>query len=104
MTPGALTVSAWVCWLQLALLHAVPTFWMPSSLAERPTLGHSCFGPPKAGLRHGGERFHGWGFKSEGPRSGMPLFGDLGSEHISLETVEVIQTPEVIHMRFRVVK
>jgi len=32
------------------------------------------------------------------------LFGDLGSEHISLETVEVIQTPDVIHMRFRVVK
>jgi len=55
-------------------------------------------------LRHGGERLHGWGFKSEDPRSGMPLFGDLGSEHISLETVEVIQTPEVIHMRFRVVK
>ena len=36
--------------------------------------------------------------------SGTPLFGDLGREHITLETIEVIQTPEVIHMRFRVVK
>ena len=104
MTPGVLTVSAWVCWLPLALLHAVPAFWMPSSLAERPTLGHSCFGPPKAGLGDGGERLHEWGFKSEGPLSGTPLFVDPGSEHISLETIEVIQTPEVSHMRFRVVK
>jgi dihydrofolate reductase len=36
--------------------------------------------------------------------SGTPLFGDLDSKHISLEPVEVIQTAEVIHMRFRVVK
>ena len=36
--------------------------------------------------------------------SGTPLFGNLDSKHISLETVEVIETPEVIHMRFRVVK
>jgi hypothetical protein len=32
------------------------------------------------------------------------LFGDLDSKHISLEPVEVIETAEVIHMRFRVVK
>ncbi len=36
--------------------------------------------------------------------SGTPLFGDLDSKHISLEPIEVIETPEVIHMRFRVVK
>jgi dihydrofolate reductase len=36
--------------------------------------------------------------------SGTPLFGDLGSKHISLETIEVIQTPEVTHLRYRVVK
>jgi len=36
--------------------------------------------------------------------SGTPLFGDLDSKHISLEPIEVIETPEVIHLRFRVVK
>ena len=36
--------------------------------------------------------------------SGTPLFGDLGSEHIALEPIEVIETAEVIHLRFRVVK
>jgi dihydrofolate reductase len=36
--------------------------------------------------------------------SGTRLFEGLGSEHISLETVEVIETAEVIHLRFRVVK
>src|ERR687886_234061 len=36
--------------------------------------------------------------------SGTPVFGDLDSKHIVLETVEVIKTPEVVHMRFRVVK
>jgi dihydrofolate reductase len=36
--------------------------------------------------------------------SGTPLFGDLDSRHISLETIEVIDTKEVIHTRFRVVK
>jgi dihydrofolate reductase len=36
--------------------------------------------------------------------SGTPLFGDLDSKHISLEPIEVIKTPEVIHQRFRVVK
>jgi dihydrofolate reductase len=36
--------------------------------------------------------------------SGTPLFGNLDSEHISLETIEVIETAEVIHLRFRVVK
>jgi dihydrofolate reductase len=36
--------------------------------------------------------------------SGTPLFGDLNSKHVSLEPLEVIQTPEVIHLRFRVVK
>ena len=36
--------------------------------------------------------------------SGTRLFEGLDSEHISLEIIEVIQTPEAIHMRFRVVK
>jgi len=36
--------------------------------------------------------------------SGTRLFEGLDSEHISLETLEVIETKEAIHMRFRVVK
>jgi dihydrofolate reductase len=36
--------------------------------------------------------------------SGTPLFGDLDSKHVSLETIEMIETAEVIHLRFRVVK
>ena len=36
--------------------------------------------------------------------SGTRLFEGLDSEHISLETIEVIQTAEAIHMRFRVIK
>lgn len=36
--------------------------------------------------------------------SGTLLFGDLDSKHIPLETIEVIETPDVIHLRFRVVK
>jgi dihydrofolate reductase len=36
--------------------------------------------------------------------SGTRLFEGLDSEHISLEIIEVIETAEVIHMRFRVVK
>jgi dihydrofolate reductase len=36
--------------------------------------------------------------------SGTPLFGDLDSKHIPLEPFEVIETAEVIHLRFRVVK
>lgn len=36
--------------------------------------------------------------------SGTRLFEGLDSEHISLEPVEVIETAEVIHLRFRVVK
>jgi dihydrofolate reductase len=36
--------------------------------------------------------------------SGTALLGDLNSQHIALETVEVIETAEVIHVRFRVVK
>lgn len=36
--------------------------------------------------------------------SGTRLFEGLDSQHISLETVEVITTPEAIHTRFRVVK
>ena len=34
--------------------------------------------------------------------SGTRLFEGLEGEHISLELLEVIQTPEAIHMRFRV--
>ena len=36
--------------------------------------------------------------------SGTRLFEGLEGEHISLEILGVIQTPEAIHMRFRVVK
>ena len=36
--------------------------------------------------------------------SGTRLFEHLDGEHISLEIIEVIQTAEAIHMRFRVVK
>jgi dihydrofolate reductase len=36
--------------------------------------------------------------------NGTPVFGDLDSKHVALELLEVIQTPEVIHQRFRVVK
>jgi dihydrofolate reductase len=36
--------------------------------------------------------------------SGTRLFEGLEGEHISLESIEVIQTAEAIHMRFRVVK
>ena len=32
------------------------------------------------------------------------LFDGLDGEHISLEIIEVIQTAEAIHLRFRVVK
>jgi dihydrofolate reductase len=35
---------------------------------------------------------------------GIRLFEHLDSEHITLETVEVIETAEAIHLRFRVVK
>ncbi|MGH2536190.1 MAG: dihydrofolate reductase family protein [Candidatus Promineifilaceae bacterium] len=36
--------------------------------------------------------------------SGTRLFDNPDGEHIPLEPVEAIETPEVIHMRFRVVK
>jgi len=36
--------------------------------------------------------------------SGIRLFDETKSDHVSLETVEVIRTPEAIHLRFRVVK
>jgi dihydrofolate reductase len=36
--------------------------------------------------------------------SGTRLFEHLNSEHVSLEIIEVIQTAEAIHLRFRVVK
>jgi dihydrofolate reductase len=36
--------------------------------------------------------------------SGTRLFEGLDNEHIPLETIEVIETAEVIHLRFRVVK
>ncbi len=36
--------------------------------------------------------------------SGIRLYEHVGSEHIPLETVEVIETKEAIHLRFRVVK
>lgn len=36
--------------------------------------------------------------------SGIRMFEHLGSEYIQLETVEVIETPEATHLRFRVVE
>ena len=36
--------------------------------------------------------------------SGIRLFEHLGSEHLQLETLEVIETKEAIHLRFRVIK
>ena len=36
--------------------------------------------------------------------SGIRLFEHLGSEHVPLETLEVIETKEAIHLRFRVIK
>jgi dihydrofolate reductase len=36
--------------------------------------------------------------------SGTRLIEDLGGEHIQLETTEVIETKEAIHLRFRVIK
>jgi dihydrofolate reductase len=36
--------------------------------------------------------------------SGIRLFDHLGSEHIQLETTEVIKTDAAIHLRFRVLK
>jgi dihydrofolate reductase len=36
--------------------------------------------------------------------SGTRLFEGLDGEHISLESIEVIQTAEAIHMRFRVLQ
>ena len=35
---------------------------------------------------------------------GIRMFEHLGSEYIQLETVEVIETPEATHLRFRVVE
>lgn len=35
---------------------------------------------------------------------GLRLFQHLGPDHISLETLEVIETPAVTHLRFRIVK
>lgn len=36
--------------------------------------------------------------------SGTRLIEDLGGEHVQLETTEVIETKEAIHLRFRVIK
>jgi dihydrofolate reductase len=36
--------------------------------------------------------------------SGTRLFEGLGGEHVQLETTEVIETKEAIHLRFRVIK
>jgi dihydrofolate reductase len=36
--------------------------------------------------------------------SGTRMFEHLGGEHIQLETVEVIETPDATHLRFRIVK
>jgi dihydrofolate reductase len=36
--------------------------------------------------------------------SGTPLFGSLSGKHVSLETITVTETREVVHQRFRVGK
>jgi dihydrofolate reductase len=36
--------------------------------------------------------------------AGVRLFDHLGSKHIELETISVVESPEVTHLRFRVVK
>jgi len=36
--------------------------------------------------------------------SGIRLFEHLGSEHVPLETLEVIETKEAIHLRFRLIR
>ncbi|MCE7988568.1 MAG: hypothetical protein DYG89_46015 [Caldilinea sp. CFX5] len=36
--------------------------------------------------------------------SGIRLFEHLDSEHVQLEVIEVIETKEAIHLRFRVIK
>lgn len=36
--------------------------------------------------------------------SGMRLFEQLGNEHIQLETIEVVNTAEATHLRYRVLK
>ena len=36
--------------------------------------------------------------------SGIRMFEHLGSKHIQLETVELIEAPEATHLRFRVVE
>jgi dihydrofolate reductase len=36
--------------------------------------------------------------------TGTRLIEDLGGEHVQLETIEVIETKEAIHLRFRVIK
>jgi hypothetical protein len=36
--------------------------------------------------------------------SGTRLFERIGDEHIRLETIEVIETADATHLRFRVVK
>ena len=36
--------------------------------------------------------------------SGARLIEELGGEHVQLETIEVIETKEAIHLRFRVIK
>jgi dihydrofolate reductase len=36
--------------------------------------------------------------------SSTRMFENLGGEHIQLETVEVIESPDATHLRFRIVK
>jgi hypothetical protein len=36
--------------------------------------------------------------------SGIRLFEHLGSEHVQLETTEVTETKDAIHLRFGVIK
>jgi dihydrofolate reductase len=36
--------------------------------------------------------------------AGVRLFDHLGSKHIELETISVVESPEVTHLRFRVLK
>ena len=70
---------------------------------------------PEEPLGDSGEQLHAWAFNSDvdGIESALTQMKQaagskevtvMGGEHVRLETTEVIQTKEAIHLRFRVVK
>ena len=52
---------------------------------------------PEEPMGDGGQRLHEWA-------SGNRMFEHLGSEHIRLETTEVLDTPAATHLRYRILK